>query len=76
MYRKKAFNTSVKKAVAAATKAYIDAKAKDDYEIKQIAIEIMAMSKGNGKKNVETIGSPDATAVASAIKLRSIMGKA
>ena len=36
----------------------------------------MAMSKGNGKKNGETIGSPDATAVASAINLRSIMVKA
>ena len=64
------------KAVAAAIKASIDAKAKDDDEIKQIAIEIMAMSKDNGKKNGETIGSPDATSVASEIKLRSITGKA
>ena len=38
-------------AVAAATKAAINAKAKDDAEMKQIAIEIMAMSKVNGKKN-------------------------
>ena len=33
------------------------------------------MSKVNGKKNGETIGSPDATAVAYVINLRSIMGK-
>ena len=53
----------------------MDTKAKDDDEIKQIAIEIMAMTKGNGNKNGETIGSPDATAIASVIKLRSVMGK-
>ena len=76
MYNKKVFKNSVKKAVASATKASIDAKAKYDDEIKQIAIEIMAISKGSGKKNVETIGYPDATAVASAIKIRFIMGKA
>ena len=66
----------MKKAVSATTKASIDAKAKDDDEIKQIDIEIMAMIKGNGKKNGEKIGSPDAIDVAYAIKLRSIMGKA
>ena len=33
----------------------------------------MAMSKYNGKKNGETIGSPDTTYIASAIKLHSIM---
>ena len=38
------------KAVAAATKASIDTKAKDDDGIKQIAIEFMPMSKGNGKE--------------------------
>ena len=66
----------MKKAVSVTTKASIDAKAKDDYEIKQIDIEIMAMIKGNGKKKGEKIGSPDATDVAYAINLRSIMGKA
>ena len=65
----------MKKSVADSTKASIDAKAKDDDEIKQTAIEIMAMSKGNGKKNGETIGSTDTITVASAIKLRSIMVK-
>ena len=66
----------MKKSVAAVTKASIYAKAKDDDEIKQIAIEIMAMRKCNRKKNEEMIGSPDTTAVVSAIKLRSIMEKA
>ena len=65
----------MKKSVADSTKASIDAKAKDDDEIKQTDIEIMAMSKGNGKKNGETIGSTDTITVASAIKLRSIMVK-
>ena len=60
----------MKKAVAAASKASIYAKAKDDDEINQIAIEIMAMRKGNGNKYGDTIGSPNATAVASVIKLR------
>ena len=64
------------KAVAASTKESIDAKDKDNDEINQISVEIMSMSKGNGKKNGETIGSPDITAVASAMKLRSIMVKA
>ena len=66
----------MKKSVDAVTKASIYAKAKDDDKIKQIGIEIMAMSKGNRKKNGQTIGSPDTTAIASAIKLRSIMVKA
>ena len=66
----------MKKAVSDTTKASIDAKANDDDEIKQISIESMDMSKVNGKKNEETIWSPNVTAVASTIKLRFIMGKA
>ena len=36
----------------------------------------MDMSKGNGKKNGETIGSPDTASVASAINLCSVTVKA
>ena len=64
------------KAVAASTKESIDAKDKDDDEINQISVEIMAMNKGNGKENWETTGSPNTTSIASAIKILSIMGKA
>ena len=64
------------KAVATATKASLYAKAKDDDKIKKTAIKIMVMSKVNGKKNGETIDSPDTAAVVSEIKLHSIMGNA
>ena len=65
----------MKKSVVAAKKASIYATAKNDDEIKQIAIETMAIRKFNGKKNGETIWWTDNTSVAYVIKLRSITGK-